>query len=230
MRRALKTDEYSQQRTLDWYRERLGHWTGSAIADLMGKGRGGEMFGDTAKTYIFDVLHGRELSQAMVEDDDMFDTYLYQTNITNKAMEWGTMNEEDARGLYEKVTGQKVLLTGSVEHRVIEFYAASPDGVIPSEDKVIEIKCPAPKTYTKYRYTIHDGPSLKEVMPRYYWQVMAEMDCTEASSCDFVVYNPFMEKPLHIAHIERDDEAIETIHQRIADAEEFINQLKNEKK
>jgi hypothetical protein len=72
---------------------------------------------------------------------------------------------------------------------------------------------------------IGDADDLKAVKPEYYWQVMAEMDCTGASACDFTSYNPFMGSPLHIVTIERDNEAIKQIHDRIEEAEEYILKL-----
>lgn len=48
------------QGSLEWHRARLGHWTGSAIGKLMVSGRKkDEVFGDTAKSYIFKVLAER---------------------------------------------------------------------------------------------------------------------------------------------------------------------------
>lgn len=78
---------------------------------------------------------------------------------------------------------------------------------------------------------ISDGETLKEVMPDYYWQVQAEMDCTGAIGCDFVVYCPFLQKQLHIVRIERNDEDILKIHERIALADNYITEhiIKNKK-
>lgn len=215
-----------EQRTYDWHRARLGNWTGSEIYKLMGKGRSkSEKFSETAKSYIIKVLSERMLNADVVKDDELFGLYLNQVSTWSKALEWGVEHEEEARTLYEKKTGNVVTAVSSIAHESIEFYAASPDGIVMKEDKVIEIKCPLPETYVRYKLMIGDGDDLKAVKPEYYWQVMAEMDCTGASSCDFTVYNPFMGAPLHIATIERDNEAIKTIHDRIEEAEQYIIDL-----
>lgn len=215
-----------EQRTYDWHRARLGNWTGSEIYKLMGKGRAkNEKFSETAKTYIIKVLSERMLSEKVVEDDELFGLYINQVSAWSKAMEWGVEHELEARTLYEKKTGNEVTSVSSIAHDSIEFYAASPDGIVMKEDKVVEIKCPLPETFVRYKLMIGDAADLKAVKPEYYWQVMAEMDCTGAAACDFTAYNPFMGEPLHIATIERDDEAIATIHNRIEEAEQYILDL-----
>lgn len=217
------------QGSLDWHRARLGHWTGSAIGKLMVSGRKkDEVFGDTAKSYIFKILAERSLSEAVVEDDEMFALYVEQTGIFNKAVQWGHDNEEEARRLYAELNKVEVTEVSSIEHLEIPLYAASPDGCVLSTDKVIEIKCPNPDTAVRYRYLIKDAESLKKANSDYYWQVMAEMDCTGATACDFIVYCPFLAEPIYIVTIKRDDEAIATIHERIAEAEDYIRVLKGD--
>ena len=219
------------QGSLDWHRARLGHWTGSAIGKLMVSGhKKDDVFGDTAKSYIFKILAERSLSEKVVEDDEMFALYVEQTGIFNKAVQWGHDNEEEARRLYAELNKVEVTEVSSVEHEDIFLFAASPDGCVKSTDKVIEIKCPNPDTAVRYRYLIKDAESLKKVNSDYYWQVMAEMDCTGATACDFIVYCPFLAEPMYIVTIPRNDEAISTIHERIAEAEEYIHILKGDVK
>jgi len=214
-----------EQRTADWHRARLGHFTGSQIVKLMGSGRKkDDVFSATAVTYIFQVASERLLSEKVVEDDEMFWLYLEQVSHTNRAMQWGIDNENEARELYEKLSGCEVRELSSVEHESVANYAASPDGVVEKSDICVEIKCPKPETAVRYMANISDGETLKEVMPDYYWQVQAEMDCTGASGCDFVVYCPFLEKPMHIVRIERNDEAILQIHERLSLAEKYISE------
>lgn len=210
---------------MDWHRARLGHFTGSQVAKLMGKGRKkGEDFSATAISYLYQVAAERMLSDKIVEDDDMLWFYINQVSYTNKAMQWGIENEDEARELYERKTGNKVLLLSSVEHESIADYAASPDGVVEKKDICVEIKCPKPETAVRYMANITDGETLKSEMPDYYWQTQAEMDCTGAKGCDFVVYCPFLTTPLHIVRIERNNEDIEAIHDRIILANKYINE------
>ena len=220
--RTIDTSNSPDQGTLAWHRTRLGKFTGSSISKLMGEGRKkGESFSQTAQSYIYQVMAERNIAQRVIEDDDLFDLYIEQTSPSSKAMQWGTDNEDDARDLYKATTGNKVTQCGSVEHESIHNYAASPDGIVEDKDKIIEIKCPTPYTAFTYQQTIHDNESLKAVKPEYYWQVQAEMDCTGATACDFIVYCPFLDNPMHIVTIQRCEGDIEHIHQRIALAEQW---------
>ena len=215
-----------QQGSLDWLRERLGKFTGSKIADLMGKGKGKEPFSQTALKYIYQVVAERNLDTDKVDDDIEFQQYLYYNNPSSRYMEWGHTQETNARALYEISTGNTVFEVDSIAHPTIGTFAASPDGYIVCDESrgVLEIKCPAPATYIQYTQ-ITDGESLKAINPTYYYQVMSEMAVTGAQWCDFVVYCPWLADKvnLHIVHIERNDDAIKAIEQRVLEAEEFIN-------
>jgi exodeoxyribonuclease (lambda-induced) len=219
----MRTDIYNtkiEQRSLQWYRARLGNFTGSSIHKLISKKN---ELTKTALSYVFEVAAERCLASKIVNGDEEFAEYLETVSVTTKAMQFGIDMEDLARATYEMMTGDKVIETGSVAHRDIMHYAASPDGIVPVEDRIIEIKVPKPATFCEYRTLIHDAASLKSVKPEYYWQMMSEMDCTEASSGHFVTFNPYMKEPIHIATIERCQEDIDIIHERIALAEEYIN-------
>lgn len=85
------------QHTLEWYRKRLGKITGSRVGDLMKSSRKkDEMFGDTAKSYIYQLAAERSMNPAIVEDDESFDMYLQQVGFSSKAIEWGNIQEENA--------------------------------------------------------------------------------------------------------------------------------------
>jgi len=219
----MRTDIYNtkiEQRSLAWFRARLGNFTGSSIHKLISKKN---ELTKTALSYIFEVAAERCLAPKIVNGDEEFTEYIETMSVTTKAMQFGIDMEDLARTTYEMLTGNKVVETGSVAHRDILHYAASPDGIVPVEDRVVEIKVPKPGTFIEYLALVHDGASLKSVKPEYYWQMQSEMDCTEAASGHFVVFNPYMKEPIHIASIERCQEDIDIIHERIALAEEFIN-------
>ena len=44
-----------EQGTAEWFKLRLGNFTGSRIGDLMSGGKKGDMFGKTALAYIYEV-------------------------------------------------------------------------------------------------------------------------------------------------------------------------------
>lgn len=216
------------QKTLDWYRNRLGCFTGSNLGKLMQQGRDG-MFGKTATAYLYRIAAERMMNPAIVEDNTMFAAYLGQVDVSTKAMRWGSEQEADARELYTKMTGNKVVEVGSCRHPYIPNFACSPDGFFYDEMKperyVIEIKSPSQATYVEYAATIRDNDSLKAVNPDYFWQTQGEMMCLNADWCDFITYCPWQEDPMHITRICPDIDAQARISERIAEAEEIIQQI-----
>lgn len=217
-----------QQRTIGWFRDRLGIITGSKIGSLMKAGKG-EPFSATAKGYLYQLAGERALSKDIVNDDEMFQFYLDQTSVTSKAMRFGTEQEANARVCYSDVTGNEVIEVGLCKHPTIPYIASSPDGIVrtPSgEIGCLEIKCPTLQTYAQYCAEINDADGLLKVNPDYYYQCQSHIACTGAAWCDFAVYCPFTNNPIHIVRIERNDEAITRLIDRSTLAEQFIENLK----
>ena len=223
-----------EQRSIEWYRCRLGNITGSKVADIMKSGRKkDEMWSDTAKSYLFQIAGERLFNKDFLDDDDVFQDYIDQVSVTTKAMQWGTDNEDAAKNLYMDMNFPEGEIVGlsSCKHDTIPHFAASPDGAIYDTDgniRIIEVKCPNINTYMKYRSLIHDAESLKEVEPKYYWQMMAEMSCTGAKSGIFITYNPWLSKPIHWADIERNEEDIKLMEERVINANQFIEEIINQ--
>lgn len=216
-----------EQRTLEWYRARLGYITGSQVGSLMKSGRTKDkVFSDTALTYLYQLAGERSLNPEIVKDDNMFTFYLEQTTSQSKAMRFGTEQEENARAMYVDITGREVKEVGLCHHPQIKYLASSPDGITADGDVMgcVEIKCPTLSTYSKYVAEIHDNESLKKVNPDYYYQCQNHMACTEAQFCDFIVYCPFVENPIHIVRIQRDEDAITLIMERVELAEQIIEE------
>lgn len=217
------------QRTLEWYRKRLGKFTGSRIGELMKKPKSGNGFSETAMSYIYQVAGERMMNPSIVDDDNIFADYLAQTDISSKQMRWGTENEPDARNIYELKTGRRIVEVGSCQHKDIPNFAASPDGFFYDEETgekgIIEIKCVGVSTFVRYREKIHDNETLLATEPKYYWQIMAELMCVGANWCDFVVYNPFLVPSIFIVRIMPDEESFKQIAERIAEAEKILQSI-----
>lgn len=225
-----------EQRSLEWRRMRVGCITGSKVGDIMKAGRKkDEIWSDTAKSYLYQVAGERLFNKEFLNDDDVFQDYIEQTSFTSKAMQWGQDQEDAAINLYRNLNAPDVEIAcvSSCKHDTIPLFAASPDGIIydrGSKDlKVLEVKCPSINTYMKYRDLIHDAASLKEVEPKYYWQMMAEMSCTDACGGVFVTYCPWLSKPIHWAEIERMEDDIKFMEERVVLANQFIDNLISEK-
>lgn len=225
----------AEQRSLDWYRARLGCITGSRVADIMKGGRRKEdVFSQTAKAYLYQLAGERLLNETFVNDDDVFGDYVRQTSATTKAMQWGIDHEDAAKQLYMQIymPEKELWETGSCAHPTIEHFAASPDGIVRDFNGcggigVLEVKCPTVGTFMQYFAEIRDAATLKAVKPEYYWQMQAEMDCVDACGGVFIAYCPWLTRPLHTAHIVRVEADIESMEQRVRLANEFIENINN---
>ena len=223
-----------EQRSLEWHRLRCGCITGSKVADIMKSGRKkDEIFSETAKAYLFQVAGERLFNPTFLNDDGIFQDYIDQVSVNTKAMQWGADQEDAAKALYMQMNfpeGEIVELS-SCKHDTIPYFAASPDGAIYGRDgediKIIEVKCPNINTYMKYRTLINDAVSLKETESKYYWQMMAEMSCTGATSGIFITYCPWLSKPIHWAEIERAEDDIKLMEDRVILANDYINEIIN---
>ena len=222
-----------KQRSIDWFRLRCGCVTGSKVVDIMSSGKKKEdLFSQVGKGYLYQVAGERLFNPTFLNDDDIFQDYINQTSFTTKAMQWGADMEEDAKSCFVKLNeGIEISDLSSCKHDTIPYFAASPDGAIYGRDggdmKIIEVKCPNINTYMKYRTLIHDAASLKEVEPKYYWQMMAEMSCTGANGGIFIVYCPWLSKPIYWAEIERVEDDITLMEERVILANKFIDEIIN---
>ena len=189
---------------------------------------------ETALSYIYQIAGERLFNHDFLNDDDIFQDYIDQVSVNTKAIQWGADMEDKAKACFCQLPqneGIEIADVSSCKHDTIPYFAASPDGAIYGRDgedlKIIEVKCPNINTYMKYRTLIHDAASLKEVEPKYYWQMMAEMSCTGAKGGIFIVYCPWLSKPIHWAEIERVEDDIKLMEDRVILANDFINEIIN---
>lgn len=224
----------SDQRTLGWYRERLGYITGSRVGDLMKKGRtSGDAFSQTAMSYIYQLAGERMFNAEILDSDDYFQEYLDATEVSSKAMRFGTEQEPFAKSLFMRLRhpDKEMIEVGSCRHDKIDFFSASPDGIIRNIDgngnmRIVEVKCPSIDTYMMYRSEIHDSASLLRVRPQYYWQMMAEMDCTPGTvDGEFVTYCPWLSCPIHSVVIHKDEASIAEMEKRVMMANGIIDKI-----
>lgn len=221
----------TDQRSIEWYRARFGHITGSEVHKLMSIPRKkDELFTDTARSYLYQIAAERTFNPDFLADDDIFRDYLDQTSFVTRAMQWGIDQEAAARRLYSELQGGvEVFEVSSCPHDAIQGFAASPDGIVRlPEQRCLEIKCPTLATHMRYVAEIHDAASLKRVKPEYYWQVQAEMDCTGLSSADFVSYCAWLSRPIHIVNIPRSPDDIALLEERVRLADGFISNIINQ--
>lgn len=220
-----------EQNSSEWLKSRISFFTGSRIGDLMTSGKKGELFGKTALSYIYEVAAERNLLPKYIEDDYYFEIYQQQVSFSNKYTDWGHEVENLAAERYQLITRCELEECESIQHPTIPYFSASPDRIAIKDGsrKVVEIKCPLPKTFMEYMAEVKDNETLKSVNPKYYYQTMAEMACTGLDKADFVVFCPFLKHNIHIVEITRDEAVIAEFEKRIMAANEIINQILNKK-
>jgi putative phage-type endonuclease len=199
-----------EQRSSDWFRQRLGRFTASRITDLMGvKG-----LGQTGESYAFklatEIVFGR--------DEEQIETW---------DMKRGNELEPKAFDLF-------CGLHPEYNVQPSEFFpfgdnaGASPDGLI-GFDSVLEIKCPRPE---KFFRLIAEGESA--IDKGYIHQMQMQMMCTNSERAHFFNYIEYNAVPMwHEIIIQRDEQVIELIKQRIDEAaiirDEFVQYFLTEK-
>lgn len=175
------------QGTEEWRVARAGKVTASRFCDVMAKIKTGEAA--SRRDYRWEVLTER-LTGIPVE------------GYSNRAMEWGTNHEAEAREAYEAETGELVDRVGFITHPDHPMVGCSPDGLI-GKDGGQEIKCP-------FSSVVH-VQTIKGGMPSEHRpQVQGTMWITGRTFWDFVSFDPRMPEHLrlYVERIKRDEEYI----------------------
>jgi putative phage-type endonuclease len=182
-----------EQRTEEWFQQRLGKVTASRISDVIAKTKTG--VSTSRQNYLVQLVSERLTGKK----GDSF---------VNQAMLDGIERESAARELYMRTRGVSVTEVGFFDHPTIAMSGASPDGAVNAEEKgkyigLIEIKCPIETTHTNTLMS-------KSVPSKYIPQMQWQLACTNARWVDFVSYNPNFpeELQLFVARVDRDDSYI----------------------
>jgi len=125
------------------------------------------------------------------------------SRFVNDAMAWGLEQEPYARARYEELTGELVIPCGFALHSEIQFFGASPDGLI-GEDGLIEIKCPTSETYTGW---FIGGGVPEQHKP----QMLAQLAVTGRKYVDFFAFDPRVKVEAHQSFLRRFEPAEEDI-------------------
>jgi len=184
----------TEQRTEEWFNQRLGKVTASKIADVIAKTKTG-------------VSASRENYSTQLTLERL--TNQKAEFYTNAAMEWGTATEPQARSAYELYREVFVDEVGFIDHPTIAMSGASPDGFV-GEDGLVEIKCPESKTQME---TLLNQKVPNKYQPQMQWQ----MAVTGREWCDFVSFDPRMPENLRIfvQRVERNDEYIKMLEDEV---------------
>ena len=165
-----------EQRSEEWYRQRLGKVTASRVKDVMAKTKTGPS--KSRENYMMELLCQRL-------------TGVVEEGFSSAAMQRGTELEPMARGMYEGERGVLVMECGFVDHPEIAGCGASPDGLV-GDDGLIEIKCPNTAQHVEFL-------RFKEIPSPYQMQMMLQMMCTGRQWCDFVSFDDRLPQELQFA-------------------------------
>lgn len=195
----------------EWQKARLGKFTASRIGDLMTSGRGkNDIWGKVAENYIYEKIS--ELLTGMPKETP--ETY---------AMAWGTKYEPYAIEAYNESRKMKANPMGTVYIPFNDICGGSPDGFV-GDDGIVEVKCPNSHNHFK---TFISG----EIDKNYIYQCQGNMLFSNRQWCDFISYDPrFQQKDLQlkVIRIQRDEDMCEAILNRINQATERVQQIKEE--
>jgi putative phage-type endonuclease len=181
-----------EQRTEEWFQQRLGKVTASRISDVIAKTKTG--VSTSRQNYLVQLVSERLTGKK----GDSF---------VNQAMLDGIERESAARELYMRTRGVSVTEVGFFDHPVIKNSGASPDGAVNAEEDgkyagLIEIKCPIETTHTN---TLMSKSVPSKYIPQIQWQ-MASVS-PNVKWCDFISFNPNFPDTmqLFVARVERDN-------------------------
>lgn len=181
-----------EQRTEEWFQQRLGKVTASRISDVIAKTKTG--VSTSRQNYLVQLVSERLTGKK----GDSF---------VNQAMLDGIERESAARELYMQTKGVSVTEVGFFDHPVIKNSGASPDGAVNAAEEgkyagLIEIKCPIETTHTN---TLMSKSVPSKYIPQIQWQ-MASVS-PNVKWVDFISFNPNFPDTmqLFVARVERDN-------------------------
>ena len=190
------------QEAKGWVPARVGLLTGSVMGKAISKTKDGK-WAASRKDLLFEKLAERLTGVAA-------------DHFVSPAMQWGLDNEAGAKALLEASQGIFVERAGFALHPKIEYFGATPDGLI-DHDGVLEIKCPTTKTHLTYLTN-------RKVPSEYIPQMLCEIACSQRKWALFASYDPRM-PPKQQLFITRFEPTAEAIAECEAQAIEFLAEL-----
>ena len=161
-----------------WINDRLGQFSASQVYRLLVTERGGGGFGQTAMTYIMEIVAEMLTGER-------------KPSASSRSIEWGNDHEAEAMAAYIAATGRNVLYFG--RNNPVFFpinnipAGGSPDGLIENK-RVIEIKCPY-DTVNHIENSIMTLDEFRSKRKEYYAQLQLNMIATNTMIADFCSYD-----------------------------------------
>lgn len=176
------------QRSEQWFACRLGRLTASRADDMLATVQKGEAA--ARKKYKTQLILERLTGKPQ------------ESTYVSPAMQTGIDREEEARELYEALTGTLVQQSGFLAHPDL-MVGCSLDGHLGDFDGIVEIKAPEAHTHLEYLQT-------GKVPLKYWRQVVHALWLSGAAWCDWFSYHPDFPEPLRtkIVRIPRNEAEI----------------------
>ena len=172
---------------------------------------------ESSKEYVYD-----KISEYITNG-----TILDYRELNTKEVKWGEQYEDEARTVYECITGNQVDLCGFIPYN--DYFGGSPDGLVGS-DGMIEIKCPYEgRIFVKY-LLLEKPDDLKKLKRVYYTQIQGNLLATGRKWCDFVAYDPRVQNKdlaISILRINRDDSYIAKCVEQLEKANNYMAEVKS---
>jgi len=189
-----------EQGSQEWLQARAGKLTGSDFHYY---------FGNSEKKKTMLRIKAGERVTGQLSDKEIF---------SNKSMERGNEQEQSAIDTYSFESGNEVNQVGFCE--LSESVGCSPDGLV-GDDGIIEIKS---QDFNQFIKLLQD----QKPCPIYNTQIQFNLYVTDRKWCDFISYNPkFIQKPIQILRVMRNEEDIERIKTTIKIIDQEINNIIN---
>ena len=190
-----------QQKTDDWYKLRLGKFTGSDFHICMS-----DKETLTKKRMI--AKKAAEKITGALSDQDFSSIHIQRGNEL----------EGEAITIYEFEKDVVVEDIGFCE--LDEYIGCSPDGFV-GDDGMIEVKC---KDNHSFLQSVIDD----KVDPMHMTQIQFNLMVTGRKWCDYVLYNPNFKKYLHVIRVERDQSYIDKIKEKVQECVYIVKNIINE--
>lgn len=202
---------------------RLGKFTASEIGKLLVSGKTkDQLFGDGAITYI-ESRAAEIFNQMPVTDLEGM-----------ASIEWGNEHEAEAAATFAAYKEFDLEYYGKNNPRFYpyepfaQWAGGSPDGILRTEQAVVEIKCPSTATHHIKYWRLKTGEDLLKLKPLYYTQIQFNMMCTGLQSGYFVSYDPRPQEDaikMKVLPIARNEAFCADLHNRIDAAVKMLRKI-----
>lgn len=211
-----------EQRSSEWFEQRLGKVTASRVADCMAyyKPTKAEALAgtplretDARKRYRQGIVAERLTGQPA--DPEPY---------VNYDMKWGIANEAIAKNVYQLTYHQMIEDAPFVQHETL-MCGASPDGYVidktTGELGLVEIKCLRSANH------LYKAIMTQEVPTEHIPQIQMQMWVTGGAWCDFIAFDSRVPDGLKIfvKRVERDDEYITMLEKEVR---KFLGECDND--